>query len=57
MEEVVVIDTGVDPSGVDPAVGGRRKKAKDIKFAKRKNVCLMQRVTGTQFGVSFCGST
>ena len=57
MEEVVVMDTGGDPSGVDPAVGGRRKKAKDIKFAKRKNVCLMQRVTSTQFGVSFCGST
>ena len=56
MEEVVVMDTGVDPSGVDPAVGGRRKKAKEIKFAKRKNVCL-ERVTGTQFGVSFCGST
>ena len=57
VEEVVVMDTGVDPSGVDPAVGGRMRKAKEIKFAKRKNVCLMERVTGTQFGVSFCGST
>ena len=41
VEEVVVMDTGVDPSGVDPAVGGRMRKAKEIKFAKRKNVCLM----------------
>ena len=51
------MDTGVDPAGVDAGVGGRRKKAREIKFPKRKNVCLMERVTGTRFGDSFCGGT
>ena len=27
-EEVLVVDTGVDPSGVDVGVGGKRKKAR-----------------------------
>ena len=57
MEELVIIDTGADPSGVNPGVGGKRKKAREIKFTKRKNFCLMERVTGTQFGDSFCGNT
>ena len=26
VEEVVIMDTGVDPSGVNPGVGGKRKK-------------------------------
>ena len=56
MEEVVIMDTGVDPSGVNPGVGGKRKKARKIEFTK-KNFCLMERVTGTQFGGSFCGNT
>ena len=51
------MDAGVDPSEVNPGVGGKSKKAREIKFTNRKNFCLMERVTGTQFGGSFCGNT
>ena len=57
VEEKVIMDTGVDPAGVDARAGGLRKKKKEIKFASRSSSCLMERVTGTQFGDSFCGST
>ena len=56
VEEKVVMDTGVDPAGVKARAGGRRKKKQDMKFASRSSSCLMERVTGTQFGDSFCGS-
>lgn len=36
--------------------GGKKKKAREIKFPKKKNVRDGEGVTGTQFGVSFCGS-
>ena len=52
----VIMDTGVDPVGVDGRVDGRRTK-REIKFPRKSSVCSMQRVTGTQFGDSFCGST
>ena len=32
VEEKIIMDTGVDPAGVDAGVGGRRKKKKEIKF-------------------------
>ena len=48
VQEKVVMDTGVDPVGEDGKVDGRKKK-KEIKFRKKSSVCLMQRVTGTQF--------
>ena len=57
VEEVVIMDTGVDPSRVDPSVGGRREKVREIEFAKRSSFCLMERVPGTQLGDSFCDST
>ena len=57
VEEVLVMDTGVDPSGVDAGVGGKRKKAREINFPKGKSVCLMERVAGTQFGDSYCGGS
>ena len=45
VEERVIMDTGVDPAGVDAEVGGgKTKKAKEIKFPKKKNVCVMERV-------------
>ena len=52
VKEVTIMDTGVDVG-----FGGRRRKAREIKFPKKKKVCLMERVTGTQFGDSFCGGT
>ena len=58
VEETVVMDTGVDPkAGVDPPANPRKRKAPQKVFGKRQNVCLMKRVTGTQFGLSFCDST
>ncbi|CAB1114973.1 unnamed protein product [Ectocarpus sp. CCAP 1310/34] len=49
-------------SGVDPVVGGEpvvgsKKEAKKIVFRKGATTCHMDRVTGTQFGVAFCGSS
>ena len=57
IEEKVIMDTGVDPAGADARAGGRKKKTKEIKFPSRSSFCSMQRITGTQFGESFCGGT
>ena len=51
MEELVIIDTGADPSGVNPGVGGKRKKAREIKFTKRNNLCLMERLLVHSLGI------
>lgn len=56
VEETVVMDTGVDPAAVGAGGVGRKRKRNEIKFASRSNVYSIERVTGTQWGDSFCGS-
>lgn len=59
IEETVIMVTGVDPrAGVDPTTEPPQKTAATkIVFGERLNVCWMNRVSGTQFGSSFSGST
>lgn len=47
VEETVIMDTGVDPM-----VGRNKGKSKAIVFGKKQSVCMMKRLTGTQFGDS-----
>ena len=58
VQETVVMDTRVDPETVDKVTGLHNgKKAAVIWFGKGESVCLMKRLTGTQWGSSVCGST
>lgn len=50
VQETVVMDTGVAPAGDG-------KEPAKIVFGKREKVCVMERITGTQAGDSYCSRT